>query len=187
MYAGYRIPSSDNGNCYSYRSFKINPIPFDGYITIKFEDHFMFNIQVCDSGIARIQSNNQYASFGAWYGAHIIIPVAQNPIETIVITADVKITQPPCVSTKGWNINAYNVGYRVIGPNGKAIWGPANPPHCSKLSWYKNSIDNTDNDDKTGIDTTQTIPCYCPIPIEPSPYPKPSSLNYYSSGHVGVL
>jgi hypothetical protein len=189
VYAGYKIPSIENGNCYSYLSFNINPIPFDSYITIKFENDFMFNIQVCDSGIARLRTINQYdnpyLSFGAWYGAHIIIPVLHNPIESIVITAEVHITQPPCVPTKGWQVTGYSKGYRVMDPNGKIIWGSANPPHCETISSYKTRLDNTHNNDESAA--FENIPCHCPVPTEPSPFPKSASLNYYSTSHVGVL
>ena len=179
VYALYPIPAVDsNGNCCTYRSFKINPIPFDGYITVKLGNDYMFNIQVC-GGISKILRNNDYASFGT--GAYVMIPLDNNSIQNTVITADVKFTKDKqCAATKNWNINAYSKGYRVMDSNGKAIWGPKSPPHCVAMSWNINNMDN--------IDYKRTIQCNCPFPTEPPPYPKPSSLNdYYSSSHVGVL
>jgi hypothetical protein len=178
----YPIPQFDsNGNCYSYRSFTIHPRPFNSYITVKLSSDYSFNLQVCDSGIVRIQINNEYVSFGS--GAYLMIPYVNNSIQDTIITADVKFTKDEqCAATKNWSVNAYSNGYRVMGPNGTAIWGPANPPHCVEASW-------TDIDGNiTDFEDYDTIPCYCPVPTEPPPYPKSSSLNdYYSSAHVGVL
>ena len=180
--ASYPIPEFDsNGNCYSYRSFTINPIPFDSYIMVKLSSDFFFYVQVCDGGIVRIQRNNEYVSFGS--GACIMVPYLNNSIQNTVITADVTFTNSkPCIATKSWNINGYSISYRVLDPNGKAIWGPANYPHCVAMNWT--DIDGMPTD----IDDKQTIPCHCPVPSVPPPFPKPGSLNdYYSSAHVGVL
>jgi|694.fasta_scaffold61203_4 hypothetical protein len=180
--ARYPIPEFDsNGNCYSYRSFTINPIPFDSYITVKLSSDYSFHLQVCDSGIVRIQINNEYVSFGS--GACIMIPYLHNSIQNTIITADVKFTKDKqCAATKNWNVNEYSKGYRVMDSNGKVLWGPANPPHCVAATW-------TDIDGNiTDFEDYDTIPCNCLVPTEPPPYPKPSSLNYYySSAHVGVL
>lgn len=41
IYARYSIPEFDsNGNCYSYRSFTINPIPFERYIIVTLSSDF---------------------------------------------------------------------------------------------------------------------------------------------------
>jgi len=181
-FARYPIPEFDsNGNCYSYRSFTINPIPFDSYITVKLSSDFFFNLQVCDSGIVRIQINNEYVSFGS--GACLMVPYLNNSIQNTVITADFAFTNSKqCVATKIWNINAYSKGYRVMDSNGKVIWGSGNYPHCVAAHWIDIDGNTTDFND------TETIPCNCPVPTEPRPYPKSYSLNdYYYSAHVGVL
>lgn len=180
--AVYPIPEFDSkGNCYSYRSFTIHPIPFDSYITVKLSNDYLFNLQVCDSGIVGIQINNEYVSFGS--GACIMVPYLNNSIQDTIITADVKFTKDEqCAATKNWSVIAYSKGYRVMDSNGKVIWGPANPPHCVEASW--NVIDGN----VIYFNDMDTIPCNCPVPTEPRPYPKSSSLNdYYSSAHVGIL
>ena len=42
----------------------------------KLSSDYSFNLQVCDSGIVRIQINNEYVSFGS--GAYLMIPYVNN-------------------------------------------------------------------------------------------------------------